>query len=256
MRSSELARLAGVTVRTLRHYHQIGLLAEPPRTSGDYRDYDVHDLVRVLRIKRLAALGLSLQSLPALLDDAADNPTDSDALLGDLDRELTGEIDRLTAQREVISLLRRERAALDLPPEFARHARLFDPAVPTSLARFDREQLILLSHLAGEEGLTELARFYDGFTDPELIELAARFGARFNALDEDTDPAEMMLLVDETVEQMLPIVRSLGSGDIPFDLGDKARLLGDHSAELLNPVQLRTLALLEERFAAGLSDTP
>ena len=34
MLSSELAELAGVTVRTLRHYHQIGLLPEPPRTAG------------------------------------------------------------------------------------------------------------------------------------------------------------------------------------------------------------------------------
>lgn len=31
MKSSELAKLAGVSVRTLRHYHAIGLLPEPPR---------------------------------------------------------------------------------------------------------------------------------------------------------------------------------------------------------------------------------
>ncbi|MEV4016841.1 MerR family DNA-binding transcriptional regulator [Nonomuraea angiospora] len=38
MLSSELAELAGVTVRTLRHYHQIGLLPEPRRASGGYRN--------------------------------------------------------------------------------------------------------------------------------------------------------------------------------------------------------------------------
>lgn len=39
MRSGELAELAGVSVRTLRHYHRIGLLPEPPRTSAGYRTY-------------------------------------------------------------------------------------------------------------------------------------------------------------------------------------------------------------------------
>lgn len=34
MRSADLARLAGTTVRTLRHYHQIGLLDEPRRSAG------------------------------------------------------------------------------------------------------------------------------------------------------------------------------------------------------------------------------
>lgn len=33
-----MARLAGVTVRTLRHYHQVQVLAEPPRTSNGYRE--------------------------------------------------------------------------------------------------------------------------------------------------------------------------------------------------------------------------
>ncbi|EED6225780.1 MerR family DNA-binding transcriptional regulator, partial [Salmonella enterica subsp. enterica serovar Haifa] len=49
MHSNELARLAGVTVRALRHYHQVGILAEPERRSNGYREYDVHDLIRVLR---------------------------------------------------------------------------------------------------------------------------------------------------------------------------------------------------------------
>ncbi|GAB2496111.1 DNA-binding transcriptional MerR regulator [Nocardiopsis aegyptia] len=64
MLSSELAELAGVTVRTLRHYHQIGLLPEPPRWTGGYRRYDAGDLVRLLRITRLTALGVRLSVLP------------------------------------------------------------------------------------------------------------------------------------------------------------------------------------------------
>ena len=51
MRSNEVAKLAGVTVRTLRHYHQLGLLSEPPRRANGYRDYSPADVARVLRIK-------------------------------------------------------------------------------------------------------------------------------------------------------------------------------------------------------------
>lgn len=254
MRSNELARLAGVTVRTLRHYHQIGLLEEPPRTASDYRDYDVHDLVRVLRIKRLAALGLPLRDLPPLLDD---EDADAEPTLAGLDRELAAEIDRLTAQREVIAVLRRERAALDLPAEFARHARLFDGAPGSAMARFDREQIILLAHLAGEAGLTELARFYDNFSSPEMLELVARTSARFDALDDDTDPAEVQRFVDETSATLAPIVRDLGAAGLSFDLGDHAPLLADHSSERLNATQSRALAALEERFADALdADQP
>ena len=49
MRSNDVAKLAGVTVRTLRHYHQLGLLSEPPRRANGYRDYSPADVARVLR---------------------------------------------------------------------------------------------------------------------------------------------------------------------------------------------------------------
>ena len=58
LRSGDVAKLAGVTVRTLRHYRSIGLLPEPPRDDNGYCSYGIEDLARVLRIKRLASLGL------------------------------------------------------------------------------------------------------------------------------------------------------------------------------------------------------
>ena len=67
MLSKDVAYLSGVTVRTLRHYHQIGILPEPPRLENGYRDYGVVDVARVLRIKRLASLGLSLEQILSLI---------------------------------------------------------------------------------------------------------------------------------------------------------------------------------------------
>lgn len=67
MRSIHLARLAGISVRTLRYYHQVGVLEEARRLSNGYRDYDTHALVRVLRSRRLTDLGFSLAQVSTIL---------------------------------------------------------------------------------------------------------------------------------------------------------------------------------------------
>lgn len=116
MNSSELSSLAGVTIRTLRHYHQVGILDEPPRTANRYRQYGVHDLIRVLRIRRLATLGIPLDQMPRLLDDEDDGAGE---ILNRLDDEIAAQIGHLTAQRELIAQLRILQAAPDIPPELA-----------------------------------------------------------------------------------------------------------------------------------------
>ena len=125
MRSNEVAKLAGVTVRTLRHYHQLGLLSEPPRQANGYRDYSPADVARVLRIKRLAGLGFPLSRIGDVLDemDAEGNATSASAL-DELDRELALEIEHLQEQRRTIAELRAEHLDPDLPVRFARILRM------------------------------------------------------------------------------------------------------------------------------------
>lgn len=65
----EMADLAGVSLRAVRHYHDIGLLDEPERRSNGYKQYGVSHLVRLLRIKRLTALGFSLSQIAHMDDD-------------------------------------------------------------------------------------------------------------------------------------------------------------------------------------------
>lgn len=246
MRSSELARLAHVTVRTLRHYHQMGLLAEPARTAGGYREYDIHDLIRVLRIRRLASLGLPLQNVPQLLEDET-GPRGP--LLDELDRELAAEIDRLTAQRALVAALRAAEAAPDVPPELARHARMFEiNALSPAVARFDRDQLILLGHLAGEQGMSQLVGFYDRLAEPAVLRVAVGINQRFLALSDDSAEPEVTTLIDDAVEAFAPLVRVVTAEG--FDFGDAARLLGDYTDDVLNRTQRRVLAQLEARLAA------
>jgi DNA-binding transcriptional MerR regulator len=67
LQSGELARLAGVSSDTLRHYERLGLLPKPPRTTGGYRDYPSHTLERVRLIRRALSVGFSLPELTAVL---------------------------------------------------------------------------------------------------------------------------------------------------------------------------------------------
>lgn len=73
MRVSELAGIAGVSVRTIRHYHTVGLLPVPPR-AGAWRDYGVDDVSRLLRIRALADAGIPLSDVGAHLDGDAPMP--------------------------------------------------------------------------------------------------------------------------------------------------------------------------------------
>jgi DNA-binding transcriptional MerR regulator len=68
---SELAELAGVTVRTLHHYDEIGLLRPSQRSEAGYRLYDRADLQRLQQILLWRALGFGLADIRALLDDPA-----------------------------------------------------------------------------------------------------------------------------------------------------------------------------------------
>jgi DNA-binding transcriptional MerR regulator len=67
-RIGELAKLAGVTVRTLHHYDELGLLRPSARTGGGHRLYTAADVERLYRLLALRGLGLPLDEIGALLD--------------------------------------------------------------------------------------------------------------------------------------------------------------------------------------------
>jgi len=57
MRIGELARRTGVRVETIRWYEKAGLIDAPPRSEGNYRDYDAAALARLSFIRRGRDLG-------------------------------------------------------------------------------------------------------------------------------------------------------------------------------------------------------
>ncbi|PPF45974.1 MerR family transcriptional regulator [Pseudoclavibacter sp. AY1F1] len=245
MNSSELARRAGVTVRALRHYHQVGVLDEPPRTSNGYRQYGVHDLIRVLRIRRLAALGITLEDMPNLLDEhGADTP----AMLDRLDAELAAQIDRLTAQRALIAQLRDLPTTPDLPPELAAFMGTLSGHLSPELEQMDRDQTVLLAHLVGEEGMPHLVGYYEQLSDPELVPQIVAITAEFHRLSDETSEADFVSFVEKFVETFAQVVSSLRADAPELDLSDAAGLFDEYSESMLNETQQRAMAIVGERL--------
>jgi DNA-binding transcriptional MerR regulator len=67
LRSGALAKLAGVSSDTLRHYERKGVLARPERSTGGYRQYPSAALQRVRLIRRALAVGFTLDELANIL---------------------------------------------------------------------------------------------------------------------------------------------------------------------------------------------
>ncbi|MEE1756740.1 MerR family transcriptional regulator [Streptomyces sp. SP18CS02] len=70
----QVAGFAGVTVRTLHHYDEIGLLSPSGRSHAGHRRYDDDDLERLQRILFYRELGFPLDEVAALLDDPGADP--------------------------------------------------------------------------------------------------------------------------------------------------------------------------------------
>lgn len=69
LRIGDLARLAGVSVRTLHHYDDIGLLVPTDRTGAGYRTYDDTSVDRLRAILTYRELGLSLEEIAGAIDE-------------------------------------------------------------------------------------------------------------------------------------------------------------------------------------------
>ncbi|GGK91222.1 MerR family transcriptional regulator [Curtobacterium luteum] len=67
MHIGELAERAGMSLRTIRHYDEVGLLVPSGRTAGGFRVYTEGDLERLLVIRRMKPLGFTLDEMAELL---------------------------------------------------------------------------------------------------------------------------------------------------------------------------------------------
>ncbi|TFB75876.1 MerR family transcriptional regulator [Cryobacterium glaciale] len=67
MHIGELAEKTGLSLRTIRHYDEVGLLKPTGRTDGGFRLYTQGDFNRLMLIRRMKPLGFPLEEMTALL---------------------------------------------------------------------------------------------------------------------------------------------------------------------------------------------
>lgn len=196
MRISELADLAGVTVRTIRYYHQVGALPEPPRRANGYRAYAVDDLVTLLTIGQLTRSGLPLDRAGAI---AAGSTASSDETLDEVDRALQAQIATLTEQRERLA---RARAG--------GHVGLSRTAAALSMSTHDVPIAVLFAHLYADD--PRAGQLADAFLEEDRRSALAAIQDEFEDIDETTTEAELedlssrlRSIVPDLVEELAPL---------------------------------------------------
>jgi MerR family transcriptional regulator, copper efflux regulator len=122
MHIGELAERAGMSLRTIRHYDEVGLLVPSARTAGGFRVYTEQDLERLLVIRRMKPLGYSLDEMAELLrvvdglgaagGDTAALAERLDAFVEDAGARHAKLLDRLGMAEEFIGTLDSLRATL------------------------------------------------------------------------------------------------------------------------------------------------
>jgi DNA-binding transcriptional MerR regulator len=103
MTVGKAAALAGVTIRTLHHYEQVGLLVPSGRSAAGYRIYTDADCDRLARILYYRELGFSLDNIRTMLNDA--DP------FAHLERQHRLLLDRLARVQRMVTALEREMEA-------------------------------------------------------------------------------------------------------------------------------------------------
>jgi DNA-binding transcriptional MerR regulator len=109
------AEMAGVTVRTLHHYDEIGLLTPGDRSSAGYRRYDDVDLERLQQILLYRELGFTLDEIAAILDDPDAGARDHLRRQHRLLRDRIGRLQEMVAAVELI--LEAHKVGVNLSPE-------------------------------------------------------------------------------------------------------------------------------------------
>ena len=234
MRVKDAADLAGVSVRTVRHYHACGLIPVPPTVAG-MRDYELSHLARLIRIRWLVESGLSLPRIAELLEP---EPDGEDAGASDL-REamvtLDARLSELTAQRQRLSrLLESVLAGGSVTPLPAVVAAFYDrlgaqaPDRATRRAVRTERDFLELAYFRGEVP-PEAEALFQGST-PELIREGMEAFAESLTAPELSD-AEVDAFAAANVERM-------------------KRRVGEQLGELAATIDLDALAALYALFDA------
>jgi DNA-binding transcriptional MerR regulator len=242
----QLASYAGVSIRAVRHYHQIGLLQEPQRDASGYRTYDAVAVVRLIRIRTLAAAGVPLARVRELLDA---DPQTFAAATTEIDRQLRAQIRVLREHRRRIAQLG-SGDSLALPDEVVDYlSRLRATGVPQAVIDLERDAWILMAARWPQAIPAIMADKVAMLADPNIVRLYQLIGRiAENGADEE--------LLHETADLMSELLeQAAASGELDRQdeqMPDAAFVrLMDSFADGAHPAVARLRELIAERGWTG-----
>ncbi len=241
----QLAGYAGVTIKAVRHYHQRGLLPEPPRDSSGYRRYGAQHAIDLVKIKTLADAGVPLARVKELL--AADQDRFA-AAIADIDRDLLARAEEIRRTRARLVQLRAG-DQLFVSPEVADHLdQLRELGVSPHLVQVERDLWILLRSVSRQEAATWLADRVDAMNDPEFRAIYVEYDAAYGWSPDDP---RLPPLADRTLRWLTR--RQRESGGLGPDPDPAVAQLIATSAGVSSPAWDRLAELVE---ASGLDSSP
>jgi DNA-binding transcriptional MerR regulator len=242
----QLAAYAGVTVRAVRHYHQIGLLPEPERDASGYRRYGARAVVSLIKIRILANAGVPLSEIGQMLEAGA--PAFAEAVRR-IDSQLRDEIERLETSRKQIAQLAAG-DSLALPPEVTSYlGRLREIGASERMVEAERDAWILVA-ARWPDSIREVMRAkFAQLDNPQLVRIY-RLGSELLETDAVDDPR-----VHEFADIMAGLLeQASASGELRPD----AAVYDDPSFDLLEALAVeseprveRMLELMRERGWTG-----
>jgi DNA-binding transcriptional MerR regulator len=173
----QLAKFAGVTIKAVRHYHQRGLLEEPPRDSSGYRRYSARHAIALVKIKTLADAGVPLARIKKLL--AAD-PDRFAATIAEIDRNLQERVAELLNTRERLAQLSGG-DRLFVSAKVADYLdRLRELGVSQRTVQMERDLWILMQSVSPQEAAIWINDKRDAIDDPEFRAIYLEYDAAFD----------------------------------------------------------------------------
>lgn len=240
---SRLAAYAGVTVRAVRHYHQIGLLPEPPRDPSGYRSYDAAAVVELIRIHTLVDAGVPLAQVQTLLDAEPDTFV---AGISEIDRKLRAEIRRLQdTRRRLASLASGDHLAL--PQDVVDYLdRLRGLGVDERYIELERDSWIMIAAQVPHLIESVITKKHEHLDDPDMVKL---YHLVSEALDWPVDEPRVVEIAD-IVERIT--IRAAETGETKTEGLDEPFVdLLDTTIIESSPVAERVLAILQDRGWRG-----
>src|SRR5664279_3937530 len=199
----QLAGYAGVTIKTVRHYHQRGLLAEPPRDASGYRRYTARDAIDLVKVRTLAEAGVPLARIKELLTAEPDHFA---AAISEIDHDLEQRAEELIRARQRIVQLRGG-DRLFVSAEVADFLdRLHQLGVSRPTIEMERDLWILIQSVSPRQSAIWIADKRDAIDDPEFRAIYLDY----DAFDWSPDDPRLPELADRTQRWLAK--RHLGSG--------------------------------------------